>query len=157
MRPPRPRIGPLPALTILVMLGPVAAGLWGTLLPALGHLPSAGARGPSLVAVRALLDWPGLAAAIRLSLTTGALATLLSLAITLLLLAGWSGTRAFGWIERALSPLLSVPHAAVAFALAFLIAPSGWLASKRTGLASSIRMLTLQRAPQAMRPPGSRM
>lgn len=128
MRPPRPRIGPLPALTILVMLGPVAAGLWGTLLPALGHLPSAGARGPSLVAVRALLDWPGLAAAIRLSLTTGALATLLSLAITLLLLAGWSGTRAFGWIERALSPLLSVPHAAVAFALAFLIAPSGWLA-----------------------------
>ncbi len=30
-------------------------------------------------------------------------------------------------MERALSPLLSVPHAAAAFALAFLIAPSGWI------------------------------
>jgi putative thiamine transport system permease protein len=44
------------------------------------------------------------------------------------LTAGWSGTRAFAWLERLLSPLLSIPHAAAAFGFAFLIAPSGWIA-----------------------------
>lgn len=117
----------LPALTLLAMLGPVAAGLWGTVGPAFGHLPAAGFEGPSLVAIRRLLAWPGLADASRLSLTTGLLATALSLAVITLVVAGWSGTRAFAWLQRLLSPLLSVPHAAAAFGLAFLIAPSGWV------------------------------
>ncbi|MEJ6396390.1 ABC transporter permease [Yoonia sp. 208BN28-4] len=110
------------------MLGPVAAGLYGTLLPAFGHLPVAGQTGPNLNAFRALFDWPGLWDAVRLSLTTGLLATSVSLLIVMLIVAGWSGTRAFGALERLLSPLLSVPHAAAAFGLAFIIAPSGWLA-----------------------------
>ncbi|SFG95203.1 putative thiamine transport system permease protein [Palleronia marisminoris] len=117
----------LPALTLMAMLGPVVAGLLGALLPASGHLPAAGFHGPSLLAVRQLLDWPGLAEASRLSVTTGVLATAGSLGIVTLIVAGWSGTRAFAWLERALSPLLSVPHAAAAFGLAFLVAPSGWL------------------------------
>jgi putative thiamine transport system permease protein len=62
-----------------------------------------------------------------LSLSTGVLATGISLAIVVLVTAGWSGTRPFRALERLLSPLLSVPHAAAAFGLAFLIAPSGWL------------------------------
>ena len=118
----------LPALTVLAMLGPVAAGLIGAVLPAMGHLPAAGFQGPSTVAVERLLAWPGLSAACRLSVTTGLLATFMSLLIVTLIVAGWSGTRAFAWLERLLSPLLSVPHAAAAFGLAFLIAPSGWLA-----------------------------
>lgn len=117
----------LPALTLVAMLGPVAAGIFGALLPAFGHLPAAGFHGPSLVAVRQLLAWPGLAEASRLSVSTGILATAGSLAIVTLIVAGWSGTRIFGWLERTLSPLLSVPHAAAAFGLAFLVAPSGWL------------------------------
>lgn len=118
----------LPAITLLAMLGPVAAGLYGTVLPAFGHLPAAGESGPNLNAFRALLDWPGLRDAVRLSLTTGLLATAISLAIVMLIVAGWSGTRAFRILERLLSPLLSVPHAAAAFGLAFIIAPSGWVA-----------------------------
>ncbi|WP_375262888.1 ABC transporter permease [Palleronia sp.] len=117
----------LPVLTLGAMLGPVAAGLLGALLPAFGHLPAAGFHGPSLTAVRQLLAWPGLAEASRLSVTTGIMATAGSLGIVTLIVAGWSGTRAFAWVERALSPLLSVPHAAAAFGLAFLVAPSGWL------------------------------
>jgi putative thiamine transport system permease protein len=62
-----------------------------------------------------------------LSVTTGVFATAISLAIVMLVTAGWSGTRPFRALERLLSPLLSVPHAAAAFGLAFLIAPSGWL------------------------------
>lgn len=118
----------LPALTLLAMLGPVVAGLWGTVLPAFGHLPAAGLSGPSLAPFQDLLNWPGLAAASRLSVTTGFLATGLSLAIVALITAAWSGTRVFRLLERLLSPLLSVPHAAAAFGLAFLIAPSGWIA-----------------------------
>ena len=118
----------LPLLMVIAMLGPVAAGLYGTLLPAFGHLPAAGEYGPNLDAFRALFDWPGLRAAMRLSVTTGVLATFLSLLIVMLVTAGWSGTRAFRLLERLLSPLLSVPHAAAAFGLAFLITPSGWIA-----------------------------
>ncbi|MEP4638707.1 MAG: ABC transporter permease, partial [Yoonia sp.] len=118
----------LPALTLLAMLGPVLAGLYGTVLPAFGHLPAAGETGPNLNAFRALFVWPGLADAARLSVTTGLLATAISLLIVMLITAGWSGTPAFRALERLLSPLLSVPHAAAAFGLAFLIAPSGWIA-----------------------------
>jgi len=118
----------LPALTLLAMLGPVVAGLAGTVLPAFGHMPSIGAQGPSLAPFGALFAWPGLGAAIWTSVFTGFLATLLSLGAVVLITAGWWGTRSFRWLERTLSPLLAVPHAAAAFGLAFLIAPSGWLA-----------------------------
>ncbi len=118
----------VPVLTILAMLGPVAAGLWGTMMPAFGHLPVVGLRGPSLDPFRTLLATPGIGTSARLSLTTGLVATALSLLTVTLVTAGWSGTRAFRALERLLSPLLSVPHAAAAFGLAFLIAPSGWIA-----------------------------
>lgn len=125
---PRRFLPLLPALTLLAMLGPVLAGLYGTILPAFGHLSAAGEYGPNLNAIRDLVAWPGLPDAVRLSLTTGLFATSISLVIVMLITAGWSGTRAFAMLERLLSPLLSVPHAAAAFGLAFLIAPSGWIA-----------------------------
>ena len=118
----------IPIATLLAMLGPVIAGLWGTVLPAFGHLPVAGFDGPSLDPFRALLATPGIGTATRLSVTTGLLATGLSVLIVALIAGGWSGTRAFRFLEKLLSPLLSVPHAAAAFGLAFLIAPSGWIA-----------------------------
>lgn len=117
----------LPALTVLAMLGPVVAGLWGTVLPAFGHLPAAGLTGPTLDPFRTLFEWGGLGSAVRFSITTGLVATALSLGIVALITAGWSGTKSFRVLERLLSPLLSVPHAAAAFGLAFLIAPSGWV------------------------------
>ncbi|MGC9420048.1 MAG: ABC transporter permease [Rhodovulum sp.] len=117
-----------PPLTLLVMLVPVAAGLLGMIAPALGVLPSLGGTRPSLEPLAALAAWPGLPGAVALSAMTGLAATVISLGIVVLFLAGWQGTRALAALERALSPLLSVPHAAAAFGLAFLIAPSGWIA-----------------------------
>ena len=117
----------LPAITLLVMLGPVIAGLYGTVLPAFGHLPAAGLTGPTLSPFYDLFDWAGLPRAVMLSVGVGVCATALALTIVALLTAGWSGTPTFQLLERLLSPLLSVPHAAAAFGLAFLIAPSGWL------------------------------
>lgn len=124
----RSALRPLPALTLLAMLGPVVAGLAGTVLPAFGHLPAAGQIGPSLAPFVDLLNWPGLSGAVWLSLFTGLAATAISVVVVVLITAGWWGTRAFRSLERALSPLLSVPHAAAALGLAFLIAPSGWIA-----------------------------
>ena len=117
----------LPAITLLAMLGPVVAGLLGTVLPALGHFPAIGLTGPDFRSFATLLNWPGFGASVLLSVATGFVTTLIALITVVLLTAGWSGTPLFSWLEKVLSPLLSVPHAAAAFGLAFLIAPSGWI------------------------------
>ena len=57
-----------PLLAVLVLVLPVLAGLAGTLAPVFAG------PGP-LAALRALLDWPGLLPAARLSLTTGVAST----------------------------------------------------------------------------------
>lgn len=118
---------PAPTLTIALLIGPVLAGLAGTIAPALGFFPALGGTSVSPAPFLDLFATPGIWASTRLSLTTGLMATTISLAITALVLAGWAGTRSFGAIQAVLSPLLSVPHAAAAFGLAFLIAPSGWI------------------------------
>ncbi len=119
------RAGLWAALTLLAL--PVLAGLAGVIGPAFGYLPALGGTGFGLDPWRGLLAWPGLAGALRLSLVTGLAATAVSLALTLLIVAAWQGTRSFAWVTRALAPLLALPHAAAAFGLAFLIAPSGWI------------------------------
>jgi len=111
-----------------LLVGPVAAGLIGTIGPAFGYLPALGGDRIGLSAWRALLAEPGLARSAALSLATGLAATAISLALVVLMAAGLHGSRAFTLVRRLLSPLLAVPHAAAAFGLAFLIAPSGWIA-----------------------------
>lgn len=108
-----------PVITLGLMTLPVAAGLAGTALPALDH----GAAG-----FVKLFDWPGLPRAAALSFGTGIASTLAALGITILLMAAFIGTPTFARIRRSLAPLLSVPHAAAALGLAFLVAPSGWIA-----------------------------
>lgn len=115
------------AFTLGLLLLPIAFGLLGTFLPAFGYLPALGGVGLSLNPFRALFATPGLVPAAVLSLATGLVATILSLGITLLFVAGFAGTPVLARIQHLISPLLAVPHAAAAFGLAFLIAPSGFL------------------------------
>ncbi|MDX1654757.1 MAG: ABC transporter permease subunit [Candidatus Competibacteraceae bacterium] len=124
---PSSRLALFPPLTLVLLLGPVVAGLVGTLLPAFGWLPALGRSEFALEPWQRLLEAPGLATSLRLSLTTGLAATLLSLGLVVGFCAAWHGTPWFIRIQRLLSPLLAVPHVAVAFGLAFLLAPSGWL------------------------------
>ncbi|WP_018700080.1 ABC transporter permease [Amorphus coralli] len=116
-----------PALAIAVLIGPVLAGIAGVALPAFGYLPALGGHVVSLAPWQRLLAEPGLATSVALSLWTGLASTLIATAIALLFVAAWSDTRAFVWMRRVLSPLLSLPHAAAALGLAFLISPSGWI------------------------------
>jgi len=114
-----------PRLTLGLLCIPVLAGTLGTLGPAFGLMDP---PGPDFAAFHALGNWPGLPGAIWLSVITGTLSTLLSLIISLGLVATLIGRPGFARVQRLLSPLLSVPHAAAALGLAFLIAPSGWIA-----------------------------
>ncbi len=118
----------MPLLTIAALLGPVAAGLVGTVIPAFGGLRPGGENAFTLAPWQMLFAAPGIEKSIGLSLKTGVLSTLGAMFLTFLLVAGWHGTRAFRAVEQALSPLLAVPHVTAALGLAFLIAPSGWAA-----------------------------
>ncbi len=118
----------LPAITLLIFLGPVLAGLLGTVLPAFGYLPVLGGERLSLEPWRQLAAAPGLGTAVRLTLASGVLSTLLALGLTVLVFAAGHGTPGLVRVKRAMTPLLAVPHLATAVGLAFLIAPSGWLA-----------------------------
>jgi len=120
------RLGPI--LTILLLTGPIAFGLAGTVLPALGFLPALGGMELTLAHFRDLLSEPAILMSASLSLMAGLVTALVSLLAVMLFVAGFAGTRAFGRVQHLVSPLLSLPHAAAAFALVFLVAPSGMLA-----------------------------
>ena len=108
-----------------LLLGGAVAGIVGTLLPAFGYFPPLGQQELALDHWAKLFSMPGLFVACLLSLTTGFFATAFSFLIAMVVLAYGYGTKGFGVLRHLLSPLLSVPHAAVAMGLALVIAPSG--------------------------------
>ena len=116
-----------PAATLAMLVLPLAFGLAGTLLPAFGYLPALGGTELTTRHFTELFAVPGIWRSASLSLATGVATAAVSLALVMLFVAGWSETRAFRRMQHALSPLLAIPHAAAAFGLAFLIAPSGYL------------------------------
>lgn len=118
------RLGP--ALAVVLLAGPVTFGLAGTLLPAFGYLPALGGMHITLAHFGALFSEPALLTSALLSLAAGVVTAAIALLAVMLFVAGWAGTRIFSRVQHLISPLLSVPHAAAAFGLAFLIAPSGF-------------------------------
>ncbi len=129
-RPPGRRgwLGLVPIVTLSLFLGPIAAGVIGTVLPAFGYLPSLGGDSLTIAPWRDLFAAPGLAKAVGLSLLTGLGSTIIAFALTVLVFASGQGTVAFLRAKRAMTPLLAVPHLAMAVGLAFLLSPSGWIA-----------------------------
>lgn len=110
------------------LLAPILAGLAETAAAAFGHLPALGFDGWSLTAWHALAAEPGLATSLRLTLVTGLGATALSVVLAMGAVAALAGRVPAARGMRALAPFLAVPHAAMAIGLAFLLAPSGWIA-----------------------------
>jgi putative thiamine transport system permease protein len=118
----------IPALTVALLLVPVVGGFLGTLLPAFGYFPAIGGHGLSLDPWRHLFGEPGILKAIGLTIATGIAATVLSLGIAIGICAASFDRPWFRHLQAALGPLLALPHAALAVGLAFLLAPSGWIA-----------------------------
>jgi putative thiamine transport system permease protein len=117
-----------PLLTVTAFAGPIVAGLAGTLLPAFGVLPAIGGESLSLNGWRELLRFPGFATSLQLTLVTGWLAALLAVFITFAVAAVLHQRHAVRRLANLISPLLAIPHSALAIGFAFLIAPSGWIA-----------------------------
>lgn len=115
-----------PWVLIGLLIGPIVAGGAGVVPLAFGHFPLIGEDGWSLAPWRALFDWPGVARGAALSVWVGISSTAISLAVVCVVMA--TGQALLRRIEPLLSPILAMPHAAVAFGLAFVIAPSGWAA-----------------------------
>lgn len=116
-----------PAAILAVLAGPIVFGLAGTILPAFGVLPVLGGMELTLSHFVELSAVPGIGRSMLATLVVGLAATLAALVLVSLFIGGHLGHPAFRRMRRAISPLLSVPHAAAAFGLAFLIAPSGFL------------------------------
>ncbi|MEZ5809933.1 MAG: ABC transporter permease subunit [Rhizobiaceae bacterium] len=120
------RLGP--PLAVFLLTGPILLGLAGTLLPALGFLPALGGMALTLDHLADVATRPGMAASTAMSLAAGLVTAAVSLGAVFLFVGAFAGTRIFERVQHLISPLLSVPHAAAAFGLAFLIAPSGMVA-----------------------------
>jgi putative thiamine transport system permease protein len=116
-----------PRLAILVLIGPILCGLLATLFPAFGYFPALGGEQLTLEPFKMLFAQPGIWRSSLVSLLTGLLTTAISLFLVLAFFASWAGTPLFQKVQGLISPLLSIPHAAAAFGLAFMISPSGWL------------------------------
>lgn len=117
----------MPVVTMLLFLAPISAGIIGTALPAIGYLPAIGGEEPSLKGWALLFDYPGVEGSIVTTVFTGFAATIISFCLAVVFTASCHDTRSFAIVRQLISPLLAVPHAAIALGLAFLLAPSGWL------------------------------
>ena len=107
----------LAALPVLLIFGPLLPGLYWALSPALD----------AAVWQALWLDaqWP---LALRSTLISSVVGTVLACTMAALLATLYYPGRLWMSLQRRLPLLLSVPHAAFAVGLFFLIAPSGWLA-----------------------------
>lgn len=118
----------VPALTIAVFLAPVVVGFAGTALPAFGVLPAIGATALSLEPWRTLAAAPGLSGALATTVVVGLASSVLSIVLALALCMALVERPWFRRAQAAATPLIAAPHAAVALGLAFVLAPSGWIA-----------------------------
>jgi putative thiamine transport system permease protein len=120
-------------LTVLALVAgglvlPILAGLWETARAAFGVLPAIGVVDWSLAPWRRLFALPGFGTSLSLTLWTGFASTALALALAVGFAAAIYDRFGLRGGARLLSPFLATPHAALAIGLAFLIAPSGWIA-----------------------------
>ncbi len=115
-------------LFIGVLSLPIIAGVAGVLLPAFGYFPALGETSFSLRVFAGLWQVEGIGWMAWLSFLTGIAATALASLLAVALLAAFYQHSWLQILQRLLSPLLVLPHAAAAIALLFILAPSGWAA-----------------------------
>ncbi|WP_218353599.1 ABC transporter permease [Alteromonas lipotrueiana] len=124
-------------LFYIILLVPVAVGVVGVMLPAVGFFPALEQHSLSSEPITRLLAYPGIAKMAGLSLFTALLATLIAFIGTVALLAQFYQRKWLGLIQHGLSPVLAIPHAAAAIAVAFLLAPSGGAARVSAAVTST--------------------
>lgn len=118
---------PIALLPIALIFAPLAVGIPALVTPLLHSAPWL-----------ALLDSPRLWPALWLSLGSASGSTVLALLLCMLITAGLYPYRRWMQVQQRLPGFLALPHVAFAIGVAFLLAPSGWLARIVAQLFSSI-------------------
>lgn len=121
------RLGVLAIVAFAVMV-PILASLWQSLRAAFDVLPVLGQTKASLAPWADLAQTPGLLTAVKLTVATGFCATVIAFILALALVAAVQRAAPSNFATRLLTPFLAMPHAAIAVGLAFVLAPSGWIA-----------------------------
>ncbi len=116
-----------PLFTLSLLLGPLLIGLLGTLGPAFNYLPGLERLEISFNPWRELSTEAVFYATLPITLFVGFFSTILAFAIVILFCATWHQSWLFKLAERLLAPSLAIPHSTLAFSVAFLLLPSGWL------------------------------
>ncbi|PWI33333.1 thiamine ABC transporter permease [Vibrio albus] len=114
-------------VTLLICFCPLLPGILGVLLPAASWLPALGYTTPDFSAFEQVIDWPNLSISVALTLFTGLGSTFIALSLSYLILSHHWGTPFWKKLERSLSPMLAMPHVALAISFALLLSPTGWL------------------------------
>ena len=123
---------------ITLLSVPVAAGLLGVIAPAFGYFPALGHTQWSLTIFAELASVTNITTMAWLSFSTGLMATMLATLGALCILAVFYHHAYLSAIQRWLSPLLVLPHAAAAIALLFVLSPSGAVARLISGAGTAL-------------------
>lgn len=118
-----------------VFLLTILAGLFRIIPPAFGLFPSLGFHSLSLAPWQQLLATPALMRMLLLSSGVALASALIALILALGLLSSVWSSRRWQKVSQWLSPMLAIPHVALAFGLGFLLMPSGILARLAAPLA----------------------
>ncbi|WP_247670758.1 ABC transporter permease subunit [Alteromonas sp. MMG017] len=133
-------------LLILLLSLPVLAGLIGVVLPAFGYFPALDAHHFTFSVFAQLFAIDGMGKMALLSVSSGLLATMISVASAFLLLAVFYRSSYLNKLQTWLSPLLVLPHAAAAIALLFVLSPSGFFSSIVTNVSNILSSIGISEA-----------
>ncbi|MCH9780395.1 MAG: hypothetical protein K0U36_03825, partial [Alphaproteobacteria bacterium] len=144
----------------LVMCIVAGCGVLGVFLPATGYHPGLSMQLPSvytaaghllpsfLTPVHAVMVSPALATSVGKAVLIGTMATAFSLLLTFMMLAYLH--RQMYAVQVILSPVLAMPHVAIAAGLVFLFSPSGWAARVTEALLGTATVSPLREMIQAL-------
>ncbi|MGC6516586.1 MAG: ABC transporter permease [Candidatus Puniceispirillaceae bacterium] len=117
--------------SLVVFSAPVIIGVVGVILPAAGFFPPLGHYHLSFDPLILFFTNPAAYHGIITSLMTGLIASFLSVFFVFALMSfgaqGGVGSHLMRLHRRLMGPLIALPHATIAIALLFLLAPSGFL------------------------------
>ncbi len=125
----RSKLSIVPALVLMLLLAPIGAAtlsLFNMAIKWHEHTVE-GEVGVFKPVIQAVTEVPGFWVSAGLSYWIGLATALISLIVVMLFTATFQNTKLFVFVSGFLKPVLAVPHAAAAFGLLFLVAPSGFL------------------------------
>ena len=102
-------------------------GLLATVLPAFSYFPALNFNTFSFNAWFDLLQHPSFFSAFKLTVSTGFLSTSFSILFSFIIFYRYVYFKPSRFLNKILTPMLAIPHAAFAIAFILLLSPSGWL------------------------------